>query len=238
MKDKGKLQFLLVVLLAAFQPLMALGVNIPFIPSDLNPGDEYHVAFITFSGQNATSSDIDVYNTFVQGQAEQSGADTETWGISWFAFASTATVDAKDNIPVTTAPIYLLTDVRMADNATDLWDGSIQTNLSINQFGSAESSQNVWTGTGSDGTGSPTATLGTSDPRHGFSSVVDSKWISFGDEPGTNLRAFYAVSELVTVIPEPSSVLLLTFGSGGLIFYRRAKRREENRHFSRRDFIE
>ena len=41
----------------------------------------------------------------------------------------------------------------------------------------------------------------------------------------------------IAAIPEPSSVLLLTIGSGGLLFYRRAKRREqENRPPNRRDF--
>ena len=41
----------------------------------------------------------------------------------------------------------------------------------------------------------------------------------------------------VVAIPEPSSVLLLTIGSGGLLFYRRAKRRQrKNRPPSRRLF--
>ena len=41
----------------------------------------------------------------------------------------------------------------------------------------------------------------------------------------------------IAVIPEPSSVLLLTLGSGGIIFYRRSKQREkEGQRPSRRDF--
>jgi len=41
----------------------------------------------------------------------------------------------------------------------------------------------------------------------------------------------------VGVIPEPSSVLLLTFGSGNVLFYRRAKQRQrKNRPPNRRDF--
>ena len=39
-----------------------------------------------------------------------------------------------------------------------------------------------------------------------------------------------------TQIPEPSSVLLLTFGSGGILFYRRAKRRQQEQHVSRHSF--
>lgn len=40
----------------------------------------------------------------------------------------------------------------------------------------------------------------------------------------------------VAAIPEPSSVLLLTIGSGGLLFYRRAKRRRQDNHITRRKF--
>lgn len=48
---------------------------------------------------------------------------------------------------------------------------------------------------------------------------------------------FETIGFRVAAIPEPSSVLLLTIGSGGLLFYRRAKRREqENSRPSRRDF--
>ena len=39
-----------------------------------------------------------------------------------------------------------------------------------------------------------------------------------------------------TQIPEPSSVLLLTMGSGGILFYRRAKYRQTEQHISRRSF--
>lgn len=38
------------------------------------------------------------------------------------------------------------------------------------------------------------------------------------------------------VVPEPSSALLVLFGSGSLIFYRRSKQRQKNKQFSRRDF--
>ena len=34
-------------------------------PTSLNPGDEYRLAFVSFDGPNATSSNIATYNTFV-----------------------------------------------------------------------------------------------------------------------------------------------------------------------------
>lgn len=40
----------------------------------------------------------------------------------------------------------------------------------------------------------------------------------------------------IAAIPEPSSALLMMVGAGGLIFYRRARRREMEHHVSRKDF--
>jgi hypothetical protein len=196
-----------------------------FLPSDLNPGDPYHVAFVTFSGGDALSPDIADYNAFVTTQAEFTGAETENWGVNWYAIASTATVDARDNIPVSTAPVYLLSDVRVADNATDLWDGDIQDLLSVNQNGDFDSSQNVWTGTQSDGTAFLTQQLGTASPRIGFSGVTNSGWVSFGQSGGpSTLRAFYGVSD-VLFVPEPSSLGLLLLGLAALYGAGRRQRR-------------
>lgn len=115
----------------------AQGVSVPFVPSDLSPGDEYHVVFFSEDTTEATSTDIDDYNAFAQDQGDLDipGSQTKSWGVNWFAIASTSTVNAKDNIPVTDAPIYLLTDVRVADNAADLWDGSIATAILVSQGG-------------------------------------------------------------------------------------------------------
>ena len=47
----------------------------------------------------------------------------------------------------------------------------------------------------------------------------------------------YSLGFRVAAIPEPSSVFLFSFGSGGLIFYRRAKQRQkENQRPTRREF--
>jgi hypothetical protein len=216
----NRLQLVLGASLVCFPVPTVLG-QVTFFPSDLSPGDEYRVAFITFSGLNALSSDIGDYNLFVTEQANQSGADTDGWGVNWFAIASTSDVDARDNIGDSTAPIYLLTDVRVADNSADLWDGSIQSLLSVNQFGDSESPQNVWTGTQSDGTELLGSALGTSDPRQGFSGVMDSGWVSFGNEPATALRSFYAISE-VLVVPAPGALALL--GLAGIAAPRRRRR--------------
>jgi hypothetical protein len=203
----------------------AQAVSVSFVPSDLNPGDTYHVAFITRNTLDATSTDIADYNAFVQSQSQTANALTRDWGVDWFAIASTSAVDASDNIPVDSSPVYLLSDVRIADDAADLWDGSIAAELRIDQNGSQESTQNVWTGTAFNGTEFPNQALGTTNPRFGFSATTDAGWVSFGNSDASdNLNALYAVSEELTVIPVPAAVWL--FGSGliGLIGIARRKK--------------
>ena len=208
-------------------PAVQAATFVPWAPSDLNPGDKYHVGFLTFVARTADSTDIADYNAFVQGQSEQAGAITENWGVSWFVIGSTSSVDAKDNIPVNTAPIYLLSDVRLANNAADLWDGSIQANFSVNQFGNELAADKVWTGTNSDGTaaimGPELEWLGTGSPRYGWSGTVDSEWVSFNTENKNFPSPFYAVSEELTVVPIPGGVWLLGSGLLGVIGFRRKR---------------
>jgi hypothetical protein len=198
----------------------AQAVSVPYVPSGLNPGDTYHVVFVTDQKRDATSSNIADYNAFVQSQAELAGALTQNWGVSWSAIASTATVDARDNIAVDTSPIYLLpfqgSGDLVADNATDLWDGSIQAFIQTDQFGTIEGQDNIWTGTATDGTESLFLTLpaglGSSNPRTGSSGDAEAGWVDFATEPADTSLALYAVSEELTVVPVPAAVWL--FGSG------------------------
>ena len=56
---------------------------------NLNPGDTYHLVFVTEGTRDATSTDIADYNAFVKAEAERPGATTENLGINWFAIGST-----------------------------------------------------------------------------------------------------------------------------------------------------
>jgi PKD repeat protein len=182
--------------------------EVTFWPSDLNPGDQYHVVFITDDSQSdGTSGDIADYNAYVQDQAEWPSALTENWCVQWFAIASTEAVEAKNNVPVDSAPVYLFgsqgSAIRVADDAADLWDGSIQNTISTDQFNGQNGGDNVWTGTASDGTGFPDRVMGTTSPRTGWSGAfTDGEWVSFGISPGSTLYQLYAVSEVLTVPAE------------------------------------
>src|SRR5687768_14537876 len=100
-----------------------------FVPPGLNPGDMYHLAFVTRDERDATSSDITVYNAFVQVQAALNPTLTGTdMGVLWNAIGSTASVNARDNAPVAAA-VYLLDGTKIADDFGDIWDGSIDSVL-------------------------------------------------------------------------------------------------------------
>ena len=73
------------------------------IPSDLGPGDSFRLIFIGSSNTNASSSDIDVYNTFVQNLVAASGhEDIKALSATFRMLGSTEAVDARDNTATTT----------------------------------------------------------------------------------------------------------------------------------------
>ncbi len=97
------------------------------LPTSLNLGDEYRLAFVTSGTRDATSSDIADYNTFVTNAANAVPA-LASLGTTWTAIGSTATVDARDNtntVPSTVnggsvgVPIFLLNDTKLVDSNND-----------------------------------------------------------------------------------------------------------------------
>ncbi len=201
--------------------LLASGVvTVPFVPPGLSPGDTYQIVFVTQGTSGATSADIADYNAFVQSQAEISGALTENWGVLWNAIASTPTVDAHTNATVT-APVYLLDSALVATDYADLWDGSIQHAIDKDQMGGTWNDY-VWTGTLIDGQTAASGTegaLGGPSFRYalGGTYATDSEWIFAGGQISTSgsfiiPAHFYAISEVLTVVPEPTS-----FGTCALI---------------------
>ena len=178
-----------------------------FVPSDLNPGDEYRIAFFTQSQRSASDTDIAEYNSFVNSQASES---TLTVGVDYAAIASTETVDARDSFGASSAPIYLLNDTLLANGTDDLWDGSILNQFRVDQFGtfSDRGDVDVWTGSGSDGTAFPDGWLGADTPRTGQVQFQGNGWISNATATASNgTNHFYAISEVLTVASGPDPLL-------------------------------
>ncbi len=104
--------------------------NWGLIPSGLAAGDRFRLLFVTSTGSNATSSDIDHYNTFLQDRAAAGHAEIRAYGSLFKALASTASVDARDNTETTYTdsakgmPVYWLGGSQVAADYEDFYDGS------------------------------------------------------------------------------------------------------------------
>jgi len=207
-------------------------------PAGLNPGDQFRFLFLTSGTQSSISTDINTYNTFVSGQA--SGATYQGSVVSWNAVASTATVNARDNVGGfnTNVPIYLTNGTLLAGNLTTgtsargLWSSSLFTTPTIGIDGNSVTTNFAWTGSRADGTGFENDELGSDRPRYGdptFNIGTLGWFFSTNDIYSSIGMNFYGVSSELTVtaaVPEidPAglgSVLALLGGGLGLLERRR-----------------
>ena len=199
------------------------------VPTNLNEGDQYRLAFVTSGFRDATSTDIADYNTFVNNDTI-SVAELQSLGTTWFAIASTSTIDARDNTGTnptsnTGVPIFLLDGTKIADSNADLWNNSIDAPISVTSHGGTfVTPQQVYTGTDDfDGTahnpmGETFVTFGKTDST--------TQWGFSGSTAATTPHALYGISGVLTVsaVPEPSSFLMLAVVGAGVAAIRRRKR--------------
>jgi len=199
-------------------------------PSDLAPGANYYLVLITGSGITGASSNIADYDAFVNSEAAQ---NTDLAGITWKALGSTSTVSARDHLGIGNFPIYRLDGVRIADNATDLWDGSIAvTGMTTSNAGLLPNSF-VWTGSNPDGTAS-TDYLGSATAVFGFTQRSDAGWITHmsGSTATGSGHRMLGFSQMLTVggpshaVPEPSAMILwgLATSMGAMLSRRRLQK--------------
>jgi hypothetical protein len=222
------------VALATLVTASAAQAALVVVPPGLNPGDQFRLVFVTSGTRNATSTDINDYNTFVTNQVTGSALATELTNagfnlgtITWKAIGSTPTVAARDNTGTnpssTGVPIYLIDGNRVANNNGDLWDGSIQTPINRTQSDTVLNDR-VWTGTFNSGVSAFNSiftpgefSLGGANP---FNSITNgqsnstSLWVNDNITFGINSPLpLYGISSVLTVptpavsVPEPSSLL-------------------------------
>ena len=167
------------------------------------------------------SSDIGVYNTFVQTQANAAtgdGAPIADFNTKFRAVISTSIpVHARDNTatnhvktsPDTDAPIYWLNGDKIADNYTGFYDGTWDSIVPRNQDGDTFLSAivRIWTGSSNEGTedgrGAGTDDVASgrlfpADPADTFVFTVSTSTAS------STLLSLYALSPLITVAPPPT----------------------------------
>lgn len=199
------------------------------VPTGLNPGDTYHLAFLTDGTRDAIPASIGAYNTFVQDEAALNPSLTGTNdGVQWFVIGSTFGDDARDNALVS-APVYLLDGTtKVADDFADMWDGSIDNPIDVDQYGSIAGSPDVvFAGSQADGTkffpsGQQRFLGSTSNVQLGDPTATNTEWIfDPGASLNSDLRSFYALSEVLTVVPEPATGSLIASGVLALFWHRR-----------------
>lgn len=216
-------------LLAFACPISVMGAAITWVPTGLNAGDTYHLVYVTSTTRNATSTDIGDYNTFVD---DAMGAidDASPYGdIVWKCIGSTATVDARDNMgyAASSSPVYRLDDTKVADGSADLWDGTIDAVIDVDENGTSVALGRVWTGTDDDGVAFGSRQLGTAEPVLGNTVSTVFAWTRWAYEPNTDVYWQYGFSEELTVpaVPEPGTVVLSLMGLAAGAVLRRRRRR-------------
>ena len=129
------------------------------IPSGLGDGDSFRLLFIGSSNSNANSSDIDVYNTFVQNLVATKGhEDIQAHSATFRMLGSTEDVDARDNTETTGTgvPIYWLGGAKVADDYADFYDGDWDEEATGRRENgdsvSIGTDWKIWTGSAHDGT--------------------------------------------------------------------------------------
>lgn len=198
-----------------------------FMPEGLGPFQEYRIAYL-YDFEFRPVQTIEAANNLVSDAANQgfgSGGPLnllKNLNAEWFAIASTPTTDAKittgtDDSPAGAngVPIFLPDgETKIADDYDDLWDGTLDAPLNIDRFGNISAGL-VWTGTLTNGLRDPLFELGTPTDiiSVGNSSASDSGWINIADAAGSAELFYYGISEVLISIPEPSAMVLLSFGS-------------------------
>ena len=147
-------------------------------------------------------------------------------------------MNAITNIGQTGAPVYLINGTEVVASDMAFWTGGGLLNpISIDLQGFQPSDHLAWTGTGSNGTSIPNSQLGhTGFTEYGNPlTALGSSWL-----PDRAMYSFvnysmYGISQPLTVVPEPSSIVLwlTAAGCGAVGAYvrrRRAGRRGRSAH--------
>lgn len=200
---------------------------------------EYRLIFVTADQTDATSSNIADYNSFATSEA---ALNADLPSTTWTAVASTDAVSAVSNIACTpdcsNIPIFLVDGTtEVATSSTALFNAasaSLLNGIGEDQYGNSVSGY-VWTGSFSDGTqniqtiGQETydSTLGNGGPvEYGLAGYNDGNAIDGGSYSADSPEPIYAISGVISTVPEPMTASLLGFAGivTGLAKFRRRRK--------------
>jgi len=214
------------------------------LPTGLNPGGQYRLPFVTSGERQSDTSDIAVYNTYVS-DAANAVPELFSLGTTWIAIASTSDVNARDNTDTLPSfaggvlgfPIYRLDGIKIVDSYDDLWDGTLDAALQVDEQGTtltpALGSTIVWTGSRVESI-LEHGGLGPPDPpgvgdRNGSFIAADSNWTNFNTVASPpHIARFSGISGVLKApaVPEPGSLLLLSILTVVLLGYGVVRKRK------------
>ena len=202
------------------------------VPSDLHPGDQYRLVYVTGMTMTGRPTDITDYNNFVNFFAN-AHSNLAALGSTWTVIGSTATVNAEDNTNTnptvsTGVPIYNLAGALVAANYAALWSTAttpLVNPIEVTELGTILHSS-VFTGTLDTGVSASQIFLGggfmivsgqlTPFVAAGSSGSTDTSWATGMLSSGTAQEHFYGISGILTVVPEPNCIALVVVGLVGL----------------------
>jgi len=216
----------LAVCALAALPLQAeyiVGEGSSLIPagSGIGAGDSFHLVFVSSTLTRIDDwgdRSIAAYNSYVNTIADTS-AIAEIPDLTWYAIASTASADARDNALVE-GPVYRLGDgVQVATGYADMWDGEIGSAPIVGLISTDEDGQSlawnnnwqVWSGTQQDGTVNQGLDAGSATYASAYGNWNDPDsigganyakyWINLANITPASNRSyrFYGLSEKITV---------------------------------------
>ncbi len=209
-------------------------------PAGLTPGDTFRFVFITGGTTVATSSSIAVYNSFVNAQA--GGATYDGSVVKWDAIGSTSSsASAINNVGQTMTPVYLAdgTLVTTSTTSTGLWSGSLLNPIdeTLSGMGISTGSTGVWTGTNTNGSASANHLGDFFGVITGASTVTNGNWVNdvvWPIDSSSGVFHMYGISQVLTAVPEPSSLALAGTAAIGVSAFVSCRKRTAQRFTARR----
>ena len=194
------------------------------VPDGLVPGDLFRLIFLSSETRNASPSNIDTYNTWVQDLVANGHADIQDHSSTFRVVGSTPSVDARDNTSTTYTdddkglPIYWLNGDKAADHYKDFYDETWDEEASMrDESGTTVTAPTyVWTGSNHNGTkrswslGSTTGLVTVGKPNS--NAAADGPLSSGNSLSSSTNRNLYALSgvlqvSLITEVPADWSLV-------------------------------